>query len=413
MTKFGESMAGLLLTLAMLQGLTGCTTAPAETTSTQETAAPSYDPANLSEETFLPDTGTHDLRLFFVNAGKADCTIIEADGKIWLIDTGEDHSVPAILAALAHMEVTEIEGIFLTHTDKDHVGGFAYIASLYPVKAVYTSAIRENPRLYEKLAEGLPYTLLEPGQSVCIGEAGLNLDVLSPIRLYPNEENNNSLVLRLDYGTETVLFTGDIKAEGEGDLLATGYDLDCTVLKVPYHGRKDACGEAFLQACTPDAAIICSDQETDPDTAHKKVLARLAAYGETYRTEDSTLGWLVQVTPDSHTISDARITHAPEKGLTIAAISREDQTITIENHGAPLDLSGYMIYSDRGDELFVFPTGTTIGAGESLIIGSSGSDYDLLWPGETSVWHKTKEDTAHLYDKWGNLLDTKTCEKTK
>ncbi len=410
MKKYRLHLVGKLMTVWLVLGmLTGCTTGTEETIPS-ETMAISYDPMLLTEDSFTPDSGEHALRILFVNAGKADCAILQADEKTWLVDTGEDHSVPEILAALAYMETREIEGIFLTHTDKDHVGGFETIAKVYPVKGLYTSTIRENPVLYEKMAGDIPYTMLEPGQSVCIGTEGIYLDVLSPIRLYPDEENNNSLVLRLDYGAETVLFTGDIKAEGEADLLATGYDLDCTVLKVPYHGRKDGCSEALLTLCTPDSAIICSDQETDPDTAHKKVLTRLAAYGEIYRTEDSSLGWLAQIRSDGHTISDARITHTPTAQLRITEISREEQTITIENTGETTVVDGYYLYSDRGDEVFVFPTGTTLAAGEKLTIGCAGAVCDILWEGETSVWHKSKEDTAWLYDRWGNLLDKETCK---
>ncbi len=400
---------GLCLLLTLL--CTGCATVSTEETVVETGAAPTFSPTDLSEETFLPDEGEHEVRLLFVNAGKADCIILEADGKTWLIDTGEDRSVPIILAALAHMETKTIEGIFLTHTDKDHIGGFEAICQAYPVGGLYTSIIREAPDTYEKLAGEIPYTLLEPGQSVCVGETGLYLDVLSPIQLYPAEENNNSLVLRLDYGTETILFTGDIKEEGEGDLLSTGYDLDCTILKVPYHGRKDGCGEALLSACTPTTAIVCSDQDTDPDTAHKKVMSRLASYGEVYRTEDSTLGWLVQMQKEGHTVSDARITHAPGGKLVIENISRENQTITLVNKGDMLDVAGYCIYSDRGDEVFVFPNGTILDGGEKITIGCAGTSCDLLWPGETSIWHKTKEDTAWLYDRWGNLLDKETCDK--
>ena len=403
----------LCLTLAVLC-LTGCSGTPAETGIGQH-GDPALDavqhiayvdPASLSEESFSPDQGEHTVRMLFVNAGKADCIILEADGLTYLIDTGEDNSVPKILAGLAYMETESIAGVFLTHTDKDHIGGWEPILQAYPVEKLYTAVIREAPDTYLKMAGEIPYETLMPGQSVPIGEEGLYLDVLCPIRLYPEEENNNSLVLRLDCGDETVLFAGDMKAEEEADLLSTGYDLDCTVLKVPYHGRKDSSGEAFLAACTPNLSIICSDTQTDPDTAHKKAVARLREHGEVRLTEDTELGWYVTLEGKYRYISNAQIMTERTADLSLESVSVASQTLTIRNNGDDADLSGYYIHSDRGNEVYVFPAGTVLAAGESISVGCVGTDGDLLWKGETSVWHKSKEDNAVLYDRYGNVLDT-------
>ncbi len=403
----------LVLTLSMLW-LPGCTGTPAET-GTEQNWDPMLDavqhiayidPAGLSEEAFAPDSGEHTVRMLFVNAGKADCIILEADGLTYLIDTGEDNSVPKILAGLAYMETESIAGVFLTHTDKDHIGGWETILQAYPVEKLYTAVIREAPDTYLKMAGEIPYETLMPGQSVPIGGEGLYLDVLCPIRLYPDEENNNSLILRLDCGEETVLFAGDMKAEEEADLLSTGYNLDCTVLKVPYHGRKDGSGEAFLAACTPELSIICCDTETDPDTAHKKAVARLREHGEVRLTEDTELGWYVTLEGKYRYISNAQIMTERTADLSLESVSVASQTLTIRNNGDDADLSGYYIHSDRGNEVYVFPAGTVLAAGESISVGCVGTDGDLLWKGETSVWHKSKEDNAVLYDRFGNVLDT-------
>ncbi|MBQ4605764.1 MAG: MBL fold metallo-hydrolase [Clostridia bacterium] len=403
----------LVLTLSMLW-LPGCTGTPAETGTEQnwDTMLDAVqhiayiDPAGLSEETFAPDSGEHTVRMLFVNAGKADCIILEADGLTYLIDTGEDNSVPKILAGLAYMETESIAGVFLTHTDKDHIGGWETILQAYPVEKLYTAVIREAPDTYLKMAGEIPYETLMPGQSVPMGGGGLYLDVLCPIRLYPEEENNNSLILRLDCGEETVLFAGDMKAEEEADLLSTGYNLDCTVLKVPYHGRKDGSGEAFLAACTPELSIICCDTETDPDTAHKKAVARLREHGEVRLTEDTELGWYVTLEGKYRYISNAQIMAERTADLSLESVSVASQTLTIRNNGDDADLSGYYIHSDRGNEVYVFPAGTVLAAGESISVGCVGTDGDLLWKGETSVWHKSKEDNAVLYDRFGNVLDT-------
>lgn len=375
-----------------------------------ETQATHIDLDALSEDTFAVESGEHTIQILFVNAGKADCAILQADEKTYLIDVGEDSSVPQILAALSYLETESIEAVFLTHTDKDHIGGWEGIQKMYDIGKLYTAAINEAPDVYTALAEDIPYETLSPGQSVPIGSDGLYLDVLCPVTLYPYEENNNSLVLRLDYGEETVLFTGDMKEVEEADLLSTGYDLDCTVLKVPYHGRKGATTQTFLDACTPELSIVCCDTNTDPDTAHKKVISRLETTGQVYLTEEATVGWLLTITKDAHELIDAKIKTTPIADLTITDVSIENQSITIENTGANANLTGYYIYSDRGSELFVFPDGYVLPSGKSVTIGCVGSTEELVWYGETSVWHKNKKDHAILYDRYGNILDEKKAK---
>ncbi len=405
MKKTSALLLALLLTGFLSGLLSGCSADPTT----------DIDPATLSEDTFATDSGEHSVRMLFVNAGKADCTILEADGKTYLIDTGEDSSVPQILAALAYMETEAIEAVFLTHSDKDHIGGWDGIQKRYPIGKLYTAAINEAPDTYAALADEIPYETLTPGQSVPIGDEGLYLDVLCPITLYPEEENNNSLILRLDFqrldsGEETVLFTGDMKEIEEADLLSTGYDLDCDILKVPYHGRKGASSQAFLAACTPNLSIICCNTETDPDTANEKVIARLRQTGEVRLTEDADLGWCIDLQGAFRYITNAKIEVSPTASLTITDVSIENQTITIENTGDTTDLTGYYLYSDRGSELYVFPDGYILPAGESVTIGCVGSNEALIWTGETCVWHKSKKDNAILYDRYGNELDTKRAK---
>ncbi|MBQ8400305.1 MAG: lamin tail domain-containing protein, partial [Clostridia bacterium] len=110
-------------------------------------------------------------------------------------------------------------------------------------------------------------------------------------------------------------------------------------------------------------------------------------------------------------ISNAQISHGKEADLSITEVSVEKQIITIRNNGDTADLSGYYIHSDRGNDVYVFPAGTTLAAGESITVGCVGTNEDLLWEGETSVWHKSREDHAVLYDLFGNILDTAAAKQ--
>ena len=84
-----------------------------------------------------------------------------------------------------------------------------------------------------------------------------------------------------------------------------------------------------------------------------------------------------------------------------------DDVIVIANEGtATVDLANWYLYSDRGDEMFVFPQGFQLAGGQNVIIGtrtSQGERYDLFWD-DKKVIHQSKEDIITLYDGWGRAV---------
>ena len=79
--------------------------------------------------------------------------------------------------------------------------------------------------------------------------------------------------------------------------------------------------------------------------------------------------------------------------------------VELNDSGAAVDISGWSMYSDKGNETFVFPQGAVIPAGGSVTVAdqSARGIADFIWP-EEKVWNKKKEDPTLLYDSWGQLI---------
>ncbi len=352
----------------------------------------------------------HDVRVMFVNVGKADSIIIEIDGKLFMIDTGTSESIPYTYAALDLFEEESIAGLFITHPDRDHIGGYDYIREKMTVENAYAPAICKDMYVIDKAAKDDNLVKLEPGQVVEAGD-GVWFEALGPIRYNPFDDNDNSLVLKLVVNGKSLLFCGDMKEQEEKNLIDAGFELDCDVLKVGYHGRDDASSADFVKAVSPEYAVISTSRKDEKDTADEAVISRLEDVGsEVYVTEDCGLGLMMEIKPDGiSVISTAAAQSADCEGLKIEGVSKSEQTVTLINEGkSDADISGWWITSDRGGEIYRFPDGTVVGAGESLVLVCRGSDVegDLVW-GDSKVWHESKSDRAALIDSHGNLIDTK------
>ena len=231
--------------------------------------------------------------LYALNIGKADCIILCHGDSHYLVDTGWETTSDALLDALRALEITHLDGVFITHAHKDHTGGLeALLSSAVTVDAVYTAAYSqdrgaEHAGVVACARHGYPMQYLSAGDRVQGNDPDVYFDVLGPLRLNQDNENNNSLVMAFYTPNGCILLTGDMKSEEEFELCRAGVIPDCDVLKVPFHGDDTACGDALLKACTPRMAVISTSTKEESDTPSREVLRRLAGRGcECYVTQD-------------------------------------------------------------------------------------------------------------------------------
>lgn len=188
----------------------------------------------------------NNLKIHFINVGQGDSMFIETPGrKGILIDTGNkfnDHIVAEskVVPYIKKLGYNKIDYLIISHFDSDHCGGVEYIESVMPV----------YNKITYKGSEHKEYIGLMKGDSLNI--SGVKFDVLSPESEKKSEdENKNSLILRLNYKDFKALFAGDATKD-EMDKISGEYE----VLKVPHHGSKYSVSEKMLQNTKIESAVI-------------------------------------------------------------------------------------------------------------------------------------------------------------
>ena len=317
-----------------------------------------------------------DVWMLAVHVGKGDALLIGVDGEVCLIDTGYPNVRGRILTAMKYMGVSELSGVFITHTDKDHVGGLEWLSdSDIPVRA--------------------------------IGSAVFN--VLAPIEMANDKDDNNSLVMMLESAEGRILLTGDIEIPAAETLLDSGASLKCDVLKVANHGDSDAASQEFMQAASPKAAVISTSSAEKEDTPSAKVLRLLQKVNAVVAcTQDAELGVLVRLKGGEPTV-DLLDMSGTSTGAVIESVDAEEDSIILANTGSEtVDLTDWYLYSVPGNEMMVFPKGTTIEPGKKLTVGTLSTEggADVTWPAK-KVINKKKTDTLTLYDAYGFAVSEK------
>ncbi|MCE5344073.1 MAG: MBL fold metallo-hydrolase [Eubacteriales bacterium] len=231
-------------------------------------------------ETPADDARQTTVTALFLNVGKADAALFMLGNKCYLVDTGTKESADAMLRVLAFYHVTRLDGVVITHTDKDHVGGLkTLLKSDIAVGELYApqfSVISEQEHPVAKLADkyAIPLRWLYAGDTITVDDT-TKLVVLGPLTRDGENENNNSLVLRLVTPQGDMLLTGDMLVQEEGELLDAGLIQPAAVLKVSHHGADDASSEAFLYTLRPQLAVISTDPDEGASTPDPKIIRRL------------------------------------------------------------------------------------------------------------------------------------------
>lgn len=265
-----------ILAVCLLLSLTACLS--------QETPAP---PAEGNEQ--VADlTQSDGLTVHFIDVGQADCALLQCDGEAMLIDGGNVDDGRLVVSYLQDFGVEELTYVVGTHAHEDHVGGLAAVLSVYPAEYVFSPVDDHDTTCFENFKEkadeqGLELISPEVGSVWPLGSA--EITVLGPVTEY-EDTNETSIVLCVDYGETSFLFTGDAGEESEHDMLDLWETLSATVLKVGHHGSNSSTGYRWLYEVAPTYGVISCGTDNDYGHPHEEPLSRLRDAGvQLYRTD--------------------------------------------------------------------------------------------------------------------------------
>ncbi len=231
-----------------------------------------------------------DLIVHFIDVGQADCALVECGGEYLLIDGGNRDDGQLVVTYLEQQGVEELAAVVCTHAHEDHVGGLPSVLAVYPTAAVYAPTRTYSSNIFDDFVyytdqQGLTVEIPSPGDTFSIGDA--QVTVLGPTQSYA-ETNDTSIILRLDYGETSFLFTGDMETAAEEDLLDYwgGDAVQVDVLKVGHHGSNTSTGYRFLYEVDPDYGVISVGKDNSYGHPHEEPLSRLRDAGVTLLRTD-------------------------------------------------------------------------------------------------------------------------------
>ena len=219
------------------------------------------------------------LKVHFIDVGQGDATLIELNGYTALIDAGPNFSSKRLVNYLRGEDIKRIDYIIATHPDEDHIGGMDEILKEFKVKNFYAPKLTKNTETFKKIVNELKKQNLKiivpyQGMELDLGEEA-NLIFLTPLEYQWNNDNNFSLVTKINFKDTSILFMGDSESEVERQLLKDSHVLESNIVKLGHHGSKSSTSIAFLDKVAADYAIISCGKNNKYGHPHKETIDKL------------------------------------------------------------------------------------------------------------------------------------------
>ena len=226
------------------------------------------------------------LRVWFADVGQGDGIIIRTPSRDTLVVDGGPHK-DFEQEVDSHLPVTDrsIDLLVATHADADHITGLAGLVESGRVRNVLINRDTKSTKIYQRLLAAIarqkvPVIEAQAGQEFSFGE--VHVRVLWPTAtglVKAKESNERSIVVKVSYGDQDILLTGDAPDTAEVQLLEQGSDLGVEILKIGHHGSAHSSTVGFLQAVQPELAIISVGAKNRYGHPAPRVLADLERLG--------------------------------------------------------------------------------------------------------------------------------------
>ena len=225
-------------------------------------------------------------RMMVLDVGQGQCILLQSEGRTYMVDCGGDSdSKAADMAAetLLSMGIYRLDGLILTHYDRDHAGGVGYLLSRIPADVVFLPSSEDDGAL-----DGiLPYcenTVRFVKDDLELAWGNSKMIVFGP--LASKTDNESGLGVLFDGGKCDILITGDMSTMGEMLLVKQKQLPEVTAIVAGHHGSNSSTGELLLEATKPEYAFISVGEDNFYGHPSDAVLQRLQSVGCTvYRTD--------------------------------------------------------------------------------------------------------------------------------
>lgn len=244
------------------------------------------------------------LKVHFIDVGDADSILIQQGNKNMLIDAGNDKDSDLIKEYLIKQGVCNIDILIGTHGDEDHIGSIDSVIHSFKIGKIYMPISYTYNKYVEDVLMAVKsknLQIIEPtsGETFNLGDGICT--ILGPVSRGYEKLNNYSVVIKLQYGEISFLFTGDAEDVSENEMMRRGFDLSANVLKLAHHGSISSTSKEFLNRVCPQYAVITAGKNNNYRHPHKSILNRLKTMDvKVYRTDEN--GTIVAVS-DGRNIS--------------------------------------------------------------------------------------------------------------
>lgn len=241
-------------------------------------------------------SGSAEAQVYFIDVGQGDSELIRLkdSGIDILIDAGTRSTKQELADYLKELGVDDIDILIGTHPHEDHIGGMAKIIEEFPIGTLYlpetSDEMTPTTKTYESLldaAENKNVTVRTAAAGdVLLEQDNTSFKVLSPSHTDYDNLNDYSIVTRLKVGDTAFLFQGDAETPVEEEILDSGADVSCDVIKLGHHGSSTSSSRAYLEAANPSAAVISCGVGNEYGHPHRETMDLLEKLSITpYRTD--------------------------------------------------------------------------------------------------------------------------------
>jgi competence protein ComEC len=270
-----------LLILMLIFSLTGCSSISEKTTTTV-----------LASKVELKQNITKgNLKVHYINVGQAESILIEQGSSSMLIDAGNNEDANTVKNYIAEQVITKLNYIVGTHAHEDHIGGLDYVINSFKVGKIYMPQATSNTKTFEDVvsaikSKGMKATVPKVLETFKVGDA--TATILAPSGTEYKDLNNTSIVIKLTFGNNSFMFTGDAEDISENEMLSKGLDISADVLKIGHHGSNSSTSQEFLDKVNPKYAVISVGIGNSYGHPHKTTMEKLKEKNiEVYRTDEN------------------------------------------------------------------------------------------------------------------------------